>query len=119
MGSMPTGLGSKDVRSLCPLLLLLCSLCLSEHIQKQIERGYAEKDAQLTFWPTNLGESLISSYRCGQLKQAGLLGCTFSNAIAATLACNSVLALCLKVLAVRHSRGSPTVLVSLYARRLS
>lgn len=45
-----------------------CCVCcavsfLSEHIQKQIERGYAEKDAALTFWPTNLGESLISSYR--------------------------------------------------------
>ncbi|WIA41751.1 hypothetical protein OEZ86_009091 [Tetradesmus obliquus] len=36
---------------------------VAEHIQKQIERGYAEKDAALTFWPTNLGESLISSYR--------------------------------------------------------
>jgi hypothetical protein len=46
------------------LLLVLLWLLPSEHIQKQIERGYAEKDAQLTFWPTNLGESLISSYRC-------------------------------------------------------
>lgn len=35
----------------------------AEHIQKQLERGYAEKDAQLTFWPTSLGESLISAYR--------------------------------------------------------
>eukprot|EP00775_Hariotina_reticulata_P013627 gene13627-13753_t len=36
---------------------------MAEHIQKQIERGYAEKDAQLAFWPTPLGECLISSYR--------------------------------------------------------
>lgn len=38
-------------------------LLATEHIQKQLERGYASKDAQLTFWPTPLGESLISAYR--------------------------------------------------------
>lgn len=51
-----------------------CVLCplpphFPEHINKQIERGYAEKDVQLTFWPTNLGESLISSYRWGQVAE--------------------------------------------------
>jgi hypothetical protein len=36
----------------------------AEHIQKQLERGYAVKDAaSLTFAPTPLGESLISGYR--------------------------------------------------------
>ncbi|GIL96392.1 hypothetical protein Vretimale_2261, partial [Volvox reticuliferus] len=36
---------------------------VAEHIQKQLERGYAEKDeAALTFWPTPLGEALISGY---------------------------------------------------------
>jgi hypothetical protein len=28
-------------------------------------RGYATKDAAMTFWPTSLGEGLISAYRCG------------------------------------------------------
>lgn len=46
------------------MLLFACnSNFLAEHIQKQLERGYASKDAQLTFWPTALGESLISAYR--------------------------------------------------------
>jgi DNA topoisomerase-3 len=36
---------------------------VAEHIQKQLDRGYAEKDQALTFWPTRLGEALISAYR--------------------------------------------------------
>jgi hypothetical protein len=36
----------------------------AEHIQKQLERGYAVKDAaSQAFAPTPLGESLISAYR--------------------------------------------------------
>ncbi|CAD7703588.1 unnamed protein product, partial [Ostreobium quekettii] len=35
---------------------------VAEHIQKQLDRGYAEKNANLEFWPTTLGESLISAY---------------------------------------------------------
>jgi DNA topoisomerase IA len=39
-------------------------VCPAEHIQKQLERGYAVKDvASQAFDPTALGESLISSYR--------------------------------------------------------
>jgi hypothetical protein len=29
-------------------------------------RGYAEKDAAMAFWPTQLGEALITGYRCVQ-----------------------------------------------------
>lgn len=36
---------------------------VAEHIQKQLDRGYAEKDGSLCFWPTRLGEALISGYR--------------------------------------------------------
>lgn len=36
---------------------------VSEHIQKQLSRGYATKDASLTFWPTPLGEALVGAYR--------------------------------------------------------
>jgi hypothetical protein len=45
-------------------VLSLCSFPPAEHIQKQLERGYAVKDdVSQTFAPTPLGESLISSYR--------------------------------------------------------
>ena len=41
-----------------------CAIPAAEHIQKQLERGYASKDeASQAFDPTPLGESLISSYR--------------------------------------------------------
>lgn len=36
---------------------------VAEHIQKQLDRGYATKDASLTFWPTPLGEALVGAYR--------------------------------------------------------
>lgn len=36
---------------------------VAEHIQKQLDRGYATKDANLTFWPTPLGEALVGAYR--------------------------------------------------------
>ncbi|GAX84927.1 hypothetical protein CEUSTIGMA_g12348.t1 [Chlamydomonas eustigma] len=37
---------------------------IAEHIQKQLERGYAVKDeGSMTFWPTHLGEALIGGYR--------------------------------------------------------
>ncbi|KAI3430642.1 hypothetical protein D9Q98_005235 [Chlorella vulgaris] len=37
---------------------------VADHIQKQLERGYAGKDeASMQFFPTPLGESLISAYR--------------------------------------------------------
>ncbi|KIY93196.1 DNA topoisomerase III [Monoraphidium neglectum] len=36
---------------------------VAEHISKQLDRGYASKDAAMTFWPTPLGEGLISAYR--------------------------------------------------------
>ncbi len=37
---------------------------MAEHIAKQTERRYASKDdASMTFWPTPLGEALISGYR--------------------------------------------------------
>lgn len=36
---------------------------VAEHIQKQLERGYATKDSNLTFWPTPLGEGLVGGYR--------------------------------------------------------
>lgn len=35
---------------------------VAEHIQRQLERGYATKDAQLLFWPTPLGEALVGGY---------------------------------------------------------
>ncbi|DBA87673.1 TPA: hypothetical protein ACH3X1_004680 [Trebouxia sp. C0004] len=36
---------------------------VAEHIQKQLDRGYATKDGNLTFWPTSLGEALVGAYR--------------------------------------------------------
>jgi hypothetical protein len=36
---------------------------VAEHIQKQLDRGYATKDANMTFWPTSLGEALVGAYR--------------------------------------------------------
>lgn len=37
---------------------------VAEHIRKQIERGYATKHhGDMTFWPTPLGEGLVSGYR--------------------------------------------------------
>lgn len=36
---------------------------VAEHIQKQLERGYAIKDGNMTFWPTSLGEALVGAYR--------------------------------------------------------
>ncbi len=40
--------------------LCVC-LCVWPH------RGYAEKDAGMCFWPTKLGEALISGYRAMRL----------------------------------------------------
>ncbi len=37
----------------------------AEHINKQLERRYATKDASLAFEPTPLGEALITAYRQG------------------------------------------------------
>ena len=34
-----------------------------EHIKKQLDRGYATKDAHDLFWPTRLGEALIAGYK--------------------------------------------------------
>ena len=36
---------------------------VAEHIQKQLERGYATKDHNLMFWSTPLGEGLVGGYR--------------------------------------------------------
>ena len=36
---------------------------VAEHIQKQLDRGYATKDTNMTFWPTSLGEALVGAYR--------------------------------------------------------
>ncbi len=36
---------------------------VAEHIQKQLDRGYATKDGNMTFWPTSLGEALVGAYR--------------------------------------------------------
>lgn len=36
---------------------------VAEHIQKQLDRGYATKDQNMTFWPTQLGEALVGAYR--------------------------------------------------------
>lgn len=36
---------------------------VAEHIQKQVERRYASKSEDLTFWPTPLGEGLVSGYQ--------------------------------------------------------
>lgn len=56
---------------------------VAEHIQKQLDRGYATKDANLTFWPTPLGEALVGAYRKMGLEnlwlpnlRQGLLCCT-------------------------------------------
>lgn len=35
---------------------------VADHIQKQLNRGYALKDAQQLFSPSPLGEALVASY---------------------------------------------------------
>lgn len=35
---------------------------VADHIQKQLDRGYAEKNEQLLFWPRPLGEALVAAY---------------------------------------------------------
>lgn len=34
----------------------------ASHIQVQLDRGYASKDAGMLFWPTPLGEALVGAY---------------------------------------------------------
>lgn len=36
---------------------------VAQHIQNQLDRQYATKDGSLLFWPTPLGEGLVSGYK--------------------------------------------------------
>ena len=52
---------------------------VAEHIQKQLDRGYATKDGNMTFWPTSLGEALVGAYRKMGLENLWLPNLRYSS----------------------------------------
>ncbi len=59
----PPRLSERDLISKMESYGIGTDATVAEHIQKQLERGYAVKDeGALTFWPTPLGEQL--SFHC-------------------------------------------------------
>ena len=56
-------LSERDLISLMEQHNIGTDATVAEHIQKQLDRGYATKDAHMTFWPTPLGEALVGAYR--------------------------------------------------------
>ena len=64
---------------------------VAEHISKQLDRGYATKDQNLTFWPTPLGESLIAAYKKMGLANLWLpdLRCILALQVSHVLACTA------------------------------
>lgn len=59
----PPRLSERDLIALMDSHGIGTDATVAEHIQKQLERGYATKDTNLTFWPTPLGEGLVGGYR--------------------------------------------------------
>ena len=59
----PPRLSERDLIALMDSHGIGTDATVAEHIQKQLERGYATKDINLTFWPTPLGEGLVGGYR--------------------------------------------------------
>ena len=59
----PPRLSERDLIALMDSHGIGTDATVAEHIQKQLERGYATKDDNLTFWPTPLGEGLVGGYR--------------------------------------------------------
>ena len=57
----PPRLSERDLISLMERHGIGTDATVAEHIQKQLDRGYATKDHNLTFWPTPLG---VSSPAC-------------------------------------------------------
>ena len=60
---------------------------VAEHIQKQLDRGYATKDGSMTFWPTALGEALVGAYRKMGLENLWLPNLRWASAILLGGAC--------------------------------
>ncbi|KAK9812774.1 hypothetical protein WJX72_003468 [[Myrmecia] bisecta] len=59
----PSRLAERDLISLMESYGIGTDATVAEHIQKQLERNYATKDANMTFWPSPLGEALVGGYR--------------------------------------------------------
>ena len=56
----PPRLSERDLISLMERHGIGTDATVAEHIQKQLDRGYATKDHNLTFWPTPLGVSPLA-----------------------------------------------------------
>ena len=56
----PPRLSERDLISLMERHGIGTDATVAEHIQKQLDRGYATKDQNLTFWPTPLGVSPLA-----------------------------------------------------------
>ena len=56
----PPRLSERDLISLMERHGIGTDATVAEHIQKQLDRGYATKDHNLTFWPTPLGVNLVA-----------------------------------------------------------
>lgn len=59
----PPRLSERDLISLMERHGIGTDATVAEHIQKQLDRGYATKDHNLTFWPTPLGVSPLASQK--------------------------------------------------------
>lgn len=52
---------------------------VAQHIQNQLDRGYATKDGNLAFWPTSLGEAMVGAYRKMGLENLWLPNLRYSS----------------------------------------
>lgn len=59
----PPRLSERDLIALMESHGIGTDATVAEHIQKQLDRQYATKDGNLLFWPTPLGEGLVSGYK--------------------------------------------------------
>ena len=70
---------------------------VAEHIQKQLDRGYATKDGNMTFWPTSLGEALVGAYRKMGLENLWLPNLRWASVIVLGEACLPAFAAKIKI----------------------
>ncbi|KAK9833803.1 hypothetical protein WJX74_006318 [Apatococcus lobatus] len=59
----PPRLSERDLIALMESYGIGTDATVADHIQKQLDRGYVHKDANLTFWPSDLGQALVGAYR--------------------------------------------------------
>ncbi|CAL8463456.1 g2990 [Coccomyxa elongata] len=62
MTQPPSKLSERDLISAMERHGIGTDATTADHIQKQLDRGYALKDAAQLFYPTTLGEALVASY---------------------------------------------------------